>query len=346
MPLDLVLDGGGVRGIALVGALSVLDEAGYRFQRVAGTSAGAMVGSLVAAGMPASGLRAAIHELDYRRFLDRSGARRLPVVGKGLSLLVAKGMYTGNYLTDWLGRRLADLGVRTFGDLRLAGDRGSGLRPEQQYRLVVTALDVTRARLVRLPWDYPSYGLDPDQQPVVDAVRASASLPFLFDPAVLRHGNGARSVLLDGGLVSYFPLDIFDRRDGRAPRWPTFGLKLSGPPPTPAPRTIAGPIGLGLALLAGLRTVYEQRAYDRLAMGDRTISIDTGPAIGRADFALDRDAQTALYLAGRRDTESFLRTWRWERHLELARLGHPVGAGIGLDGFAGLGGPELEAVLA
>ena len=47
---DLVLEGGGVKGIALVGAISVLEERGYGFRRVAGTSAGAIVGALVAAG--------------------------------------------------------------------------------------------------------------------------------------------------------------------------------------------------------------------------------------------------------------------------------------------------------
>src|SRR5215218_658991 len=48
---DLVLAGGGVKGIAHVGVLSVLHERGYRFERAAGTSAGAIVAALVAAGM-------------------------------------------------------------------------------------------------------------------------------------------------------------------------------------------------------------------------------------------------------------------------------------------------------
>ena len=46
---DLVLEGGGVKGIALVGAVTALDEAGYSFPRVAGSSAGAVVAALVAA---------------------------------------------------------------------------------------------------------------------------------------------------------------------------------------------------------------------------------------------------------------------------------------------------------
>ena len=54
--VDLGLEGGGVKGIALVRAISVLEAHGFAFARVAGTSAGAIVGSLVAAGMPAARL--------------------------------------------------------------------------------------------------------------------------------------------------------------------------------------------------------------------------------------------------------------------------------------------------
>ena len=48
-PVDLVLAGGGVKGIGLVGAVVKLMDAGYRPYRVAGTSAGAVVGAIVAA---------------------------------------------------------------------------------------------------------------------------------------------------------------------------------------------------------------------------------------------------------------------------------------------------------
>ncbi|HTU96649.1 MAG TPA: patatin-like phospholipase family protein, partial [Solirubrobacteraceae bacterium] len=58
---DLALEGGGVKGIGIVGAVSALAEAGYRFQRVAGTSAGAIAAALIAAisqrGAPMTALR-------------------------------------------------------------------------------------------------------------------------------------------------------------------------------------------------------------------------------------------------------------------------------------------------
>ena len=85
MNADLVLEGGGVRGIGLVGAVSALDAAGYRFPRVAGSSAGAVVGCLVAAlqsaGEPISRLEEIVRTIDYRRFRDSSLLGRVPLVG-------------------------------------------------------------------------------------------------------------------------------------------------------------------------------------------------------------------------------------------------------------------------
>ena len=311
MNLDLVLDGGGVRGIALVGALSALEEAGFEPARVAGTSAGAVVGSLVAAGVRGPALQAAMEDLDYRRFEDKSRAHRVPFLGKSLSLLVAKGVYHGRYLSTWLGQLLADHGVRTFGDLRIDDDAATALPPGRRYRLVITTVDVSRGTLVRLPWDYHRYGLDPDQQLVVDAVRASASVPFFFEPVPLEDASGNVSLLMDGGVVADFPVDIFDRADGRPARWPTLGLKLSGGPrPAEEHRLIGGPLGLGLALLTTMRNVYEQRSLGDEGLAQRTMFIDTGRAVARADFGIDRTAQRALYDEGRRQAAAFVASGR------------------------------------
>ena len=78
------------------------------------------------------------------------------------------------------------------------------------------ATDITRGELIRLPWDYARYGLDPDEQLVADAVRASMSIPFFFEPVPL-DSNGAASTLVDGGVLSNFPIDTFDRTDAAAP---------------------------------------------------------------------------------------------------------------------------------
>src|ERR1700722_2472503 len=76
-PVNLVLEGGGVKGIGLVGAISVLEEHGYTFARVAGTSAGAIVGALVAAGFTSPELHQLMGTLDYTKFRDPSSWARV-----------------------------------------------------------------------------------------------------------------------------------------------------------------------------------------------------------------------------------------------------------------------------
>lgn len=232
-PADLVLSGGGVLGVGHVGAAAALEEAGYEFRRVAGTSAGSIVGSLLAAGMPAERMHELIGGLDYGRFLDRDALDRIPLIGPPSSVLIENGYAEGEYFRDWLARELDALGVRTFRDLR-ADDPGADSRPEHRWRLTVMAADVTRGQFLRLPHDYVHYGLDPDDQPVADAVRASISVPYLFEPFKLKHQDG-HSLLVDGGLISNYPIDTFDRTDGGKRRWPTVGVTLL-PSCRPVPR--------------------------------------------------------------------------------------------------------------
>jgi NTE family protein len=67
---DFVLESGGVKGIGLMGAISVLEERGWTFNRLAGESAGAIVGSLVAAGYSAHELLQIMNQIDYRNYDD------------------------------------------------------------------------------------------------------------------------------------------------------------------------------------------------------------------------------------------------------------------------------------
>src|SRR6266545_1927770 len=105
---------------------------------------------------------------------------------KGIGLVGAhKVFYKGDWLHDWVADRLADVGVRTWGDLRITreDDPGSALEPERSYKLVVIVSDISDNRLLRLPWDYDRLGVSAgqvDEMPVADAVRASASIPFFF----------------------------------------------------------------------------------------------------------------------------------------------------------------------
>lgn len=81
---DLVLEGGGVKGIALVGVISVLEERGYQFRRVAGPSASAIVGSLVAANARAAECQEIMRAVDYRGSGTGRAARTI-VIDTGMA---------------------------------------------------------------------------------------------------------------------------------------------------------------------------------------------------------------------------------------------------------------------
>lgn len=318
MDADLVLEGGGVKGIGLVGAVSALREADYQFggrARVAGTSAGAIVGALLAAGMPAARLEQVMREVDYRRFRDRGP---LGPLSSGISLLRRLGLYKSDYLHGWIDEQLRGCNVRTFGNLRIK-DSGSALPPERSYRLVVVVSDVTRGRMVRLPWDYHHYGLDPDRQSVADAVRASASIPFFFQPTYLRPSRSRpASLCTDGGMLSNFPVDLFDRRDGRAPRWPTFGIKLSGRRPSedwePNGTTIRSPLSLAFALLGTMASAHDRLLMDLPGVNDRTVFVDT-MGVKATDFDLGPEVQTSLFEQGRAAAQGFLHGWNFDAYV-------------------------------
>jgi NTE family protein len=310
--VDLVLSGGGVLGVGHVGAVSVFEDHGIVFERVAGTSAGSIVGALVAAGARADQMHKLIGSLEYRRFLDERGVDHVPLVGPALSVLLENGYAEGDYFRNWLNDELESLGVRTFGDLRIEDDPGADPRPEHRWRLTVMAADVTSGQLVRLPQDYQRYGLEPDHQLVVDAVRASISVPYLFEPARLSHAGG-ESLLVDGGLVSNYPIDAFDRTDGKKGRWPTWGVTLI--PQLPAGDTRLIPqLGLlrpvpGFRFLeAVLTTAVVGRDQGYLAqpwVKDRSIEVD-GLGVNPFDFTIDSATAERLYKSGRKAAGTFV----------------------------------------
>jgi NTE family protein len=324
MDADLVLEGGGVKGIGLVGAIRSFSDSGYRFRRVAGTSAGAIVGSLTAAGVQPAELERIMREIDYRKFQDGSALARLGHLGMGLQIILHKGVYKGDWLHDWVAAQLRDAGVRTWGDLKITpqDDPGSALPPERSYKLVVIVSDVSDNRLLRLPWDYDRLGVGPgqvDEMPVADAVRASASIPFFFQPCMLEvPGRKGHLYLTDGGMLSNFPIDVFDRRDDRRPRWPTFGVKLSAKPEAnlqaPAP-TVHGVIRFGMALVATMTNAHDQMHLDDPSVVDRTVFVDTF-GVKSTDFHLDAATRDKLFDSGLRAGKKFLGDWSFEHYLD------------------------------
>jgi NTE family protein len=309
--VDLVLEGGGVKGIALVGALEVLEERGFRFNRVAGSSAGAIAGTLVAAGIPTGTMARILRSVDYSRFEDgRFWTRVLP--GKVLSIWTYNGIYLGRYLPEWLEEQLSAHGTRyrtgTFGDLAYEDpDPARTIPASRAFRLVVTASDLSSGRLRFLPWDFEDFARDPGEQRIVDAVRASMSIPFFYRPVTWTEKDGRKTWLVDGGMLSNFPITVFDAPPGVVPRWPTFGIKLSARSDASlgASNTITGPLSLGFAMLRTMMGFHDGMHIDSADALARTIFIDTGK-VRTTQFDLSDADREMLYENGRAAATAFL----------------------------------------
>jgi NTE family protein len=326
---DLVLEGGGVKGIALVGAVSVLEERGYTFHKVAGTSAGAIVGALVAAGAPGKRLREIMDDLDYRRFRDPPLLGRLGPLGIAAQVLLRKGWCRGDYLSSWLTEKLAEYQVKTFAQLRLddaASDQALVQTPGRAYRFVAMASDLTHGELVRLPWSYRErFGLEPDKVPVAEAVRASMAIPYFFRPARCPDQiNGGKAWLVDGGMLSNFPIDVFDRTDGAAPRWPTFGIKLSARPEVSQINKVEGIVSLSKAMLTTMMSFHDRLHIGQPSVLARTIFIDTD-GVRATDFDMSSATADALYESGRAAATAFLdgddrhQAWDFDQYIRTYR---------------------------
>jgi NTE family protein len=323
---DLVLEGGGIKGIGLVGAVLELIEREYEFQRAAGTSAGSIVAALLAAGASRDQLFKAMNRLKYSQVPDRPWPG-IPLVSEGTALLRSAGAYRGAYIHDFIARELETLGVRTFGDLA-ATDSGldPDLDPSYRYKLMVTVTDVTNGRLLRLPWDYPKLGLPADTQSVATAVRASISIPLYFEPVTLTCGNDEKITLVDGGVLSNFPIEAFDRTEGK-PRWPTFGVKIMPDLPTDLKKLFPGIPGLPSSLppldmlerVAATAIVGHDQTYlERPCVRQRTITVDTSE-IGIVEFDAPPETREAVQRKGEAATAAFLKHWTWDHYLRDCR---------------------------
>lgn len=318
MKADAVFEGGGVKGIGLVGAVSVIEEAGYVFENIAGTSAGAIVGALLAVGYSAAEIKRELDQLNYSRFKDEGFLDNAGIIGKGLSIAFEYGIYEGDFFELWLGKLLQAKGKTTFGEIRTEYEE-----EKYRYRLQVIVTDMTERRLLVLPHDLKDFTDDPDQFSIAKAVRMSMSIPVFYEPVRLRDKTGKERLLVDGGVLSNYPVWLLD--DGTsAPPWPTFGFKLieqntreikSG-----RPSPIRNPVDYLAALVGTMIEAHDSFHISR-SKGDydRTIQIPTeinlngtNKVIKTVDFSITPAESRLLYKNGHLAATQFLKNWDFE----------------------------------
>jgi NTE family protein len=293
MLIDGVFSGGGIKGFALIGAYQVLEENGFSFKRTAGTSAGSLIAAFISAGYTSKEIEKIMNEVDIESFLDSRSVFKLPII-KWLLLYWKMGLYKGDFFEFWIASKLAEKGIATFGDL-----------PKDALRVV--ASDITNGKLVVLPDDLVKYGLDANSFSIAKAVRMSCSIPYFFEPVKLRmhkHTN----LIVDGGVLSNFPMWLFDKENVKKVR-PVIGIKLSAEDDLRPKKEVDNAIEMFAALFETMKDAHDSRYISR--KHERNIVFIPMNGVLATEFQLTEEKKKLLIDRGRKSTQAFLRRWTY-----------------------------------
>ncbi|PSA99698.1 patatin-like phospholipase family protein [Bacillus halotolerans] len=291
MYIDGVFSGGGVKGVALAGAYEALEEKGFRFARLAGTSAGAVIAAFIASGYSSKEIHALIEEVEGERLLDQRYSFLPLKMLQWVSIYWRLGLFKGDTLEKWIADLLRAKGVRVFGDLK----KGS-------LRLI--ASDLTNGTMIVLPDDLVRYGLNPDMFPVARAVRMSCSIPYFFEPIKLKTDTGTATVV-DGGVLSNFPIWLFSKERKR----PVIGVTLAPNERERPKKNIGNAFELFGALFETMKDAHDARHIaSRYEQNIIFLPVDNVMA---TEFHLTQQKKLALIELGKSRTEQFLKQWTY-----------------------------------
>ena len=188
-----------MKGIAYVGALEVLDREGILndIERVAGTSAGAMVAVMVALNYTAEEMRQVLEGLNFKDFKDSTKG----ILRDTIRLFKNYGWYRGDYFRNLMAKLIEKKtgnGEMTFEQLAETG----------KYRdLYLVGADLSTG----LSKIFSAHNQETKTMKVADAARISMSIPLFF--AAVRGGKNNKHVFVDGGLLDNYTVKTFDRRN-------------------------------------------------------------------------------------------------------------------------------------
>ena len=195
--VGLVLSGGGAKGIAHIGILKELEKAGVQIDYIGGTSMGAIVGGLYAAGYTADQIEEAVFETDFMSLLqDKVPRKEKPFFSKvngekyavslpikkgslGLPLGLSKGQNVLNFLTE----------------------------------LLAPVDEISDFSKLPIPFYCIGTNIETGEEEVLEtgslplALRASAAFPSLLNPVDIEG-----KLLVDGGVVNNFPADVMKKK--------------------------------------------------------------------------------------------------------------------------------------
>ena len=189
--VGLVLSGGGARGLAHIGVLKAIEQAGVKIDYIAGTSTGAIVGALYASGYTASQLDLMFKQVDFSTLIQDQVPRRAKTFNEkdesikyaltlpfdGFEISFPTGLSNGQNIYNLFSKLTSHVNHLTdFSKLPIP--------------FLCVATNAENGEMVLLENGY-----------LPRAVSASGALPTLFNPVVIND-----MILIDGGIVNNYPI--------------------------------------------------------------------------------------------------------------------------------------------
>lgn len=268
VPRLLIMKGGGVKGLAYVGAIRALENF-YSFNWYAGTSAGAIAAVLLAAGYSIDELEEILSNKNFIDFMDASFFKIIS------NLTHHKGMFKAETFTKWLDQLLSKkLQVSFRVKLKDLPKRVTLYASREEKRALI----------------YDSQDPKTNEIDAAQAVRASMSIPFLFTPQL---DSGYE--VFDGGLQNNYPVkNILEKNENT----PFIGLYLGSAFFEGKPKkTLLNKV---ISIWSEATDLEALRIYK-----EDTIVIDTQP-IETIDFFIDKTEKTFLVQQGYLSAQQFL----------------------------------------
>ncbi|HSI77900.1 MAG TPA: patatin-like phospholipase family protein [Lunatimonas sp.] len=289
---NLALKGGGVKGIAYVGALRELDHLGLLsgIERVAGTSVGSLLAGMICAGYSVDEIENLLKlHFDLKKF---------KIGWNPLRIFKRYGIYSGDYILEFIHRYLDQSPKNLPTDVTFKQMSDAGCKD-----LFVFACDLNENTIQ----EFSSFKTP--NVVVAEAIRASMSIPLFFKAWQFTGANPTDHVYVDGGIAFNYPLGFFDNeRFAPAPDYmceEAIGLYLHD---KKIDKTVNLRFSQPLTYLKQLfETLLNVQNIDigfQTAEGNRSIRID-GLGISATNFNLSLPDMELLIESGNKCTKEF-----------------------------------------